>query len=296
MPRKFVNPLRYPGGKARFYAEFKQFFIDMGLHGKQVVEPYAGSASISFALLNDGLASSAMLFERDPLVFAFWQSVFRHTDELLRRVSDLQVNMKSWNGFRPLLDVSSPDEWDLVELGVAGLFFNRTNFSGVLHAGPIGGNGQNSAYKIDCRFNKDDLLRRIQEAAGFADKFEVYFGDAVSALTDANNVDNSGRVFYVDPPYFKEGRKLYRYSYQLSDHRRLANALTAAKYNWILSYDRHHVIEFLYDDFNRIDKLLRYSSKAPKQGAELLITNLTLAPVILADGCGSEQPTELEPA
>jgi DNA adenine methylase len=163
---------------------------------------------------------------------------------------------------------------DLLELGVAGLFFNRTNFSGVIHAGPIGGQSQGSDYAVDCRFNKQDLVKRICTAASYRDQIQVFFGDAVAALTDANNDENSNRFFYVDPPYYKQGKKLYRYHYSDTAHKQLAATLSSAHYDWILSYDHHHVIEHFYAGFKRITKSFRYSSRVAKQEKELLITNI----------------------
>ena len=272
--KKMLNPLRYPGSKAGFVSEIRDFLIANDLVGRQIVEPYAGSASMSLGLLADGVVSSAMLFERDPLVYAFWYSVFYHTDDLINAINAVDVSMATWHEFGSFKEYDSPVIENIVEMGLAGLFFNRTNFSGVIHAGPIGGQDQSSAYDVGCRFNKNDLIKRIKFAASFSKNIEVYFGDAVTALTDANTVDNSNRFYYVDPPYYKQGKKLYRYYYTFSDHKKLADVLGSATFDWVLSYDNHPIIEHLYSDFVRVTKPFRYSSKAPKNEHELLITNV----------------------
>lgn len=43
---------------------------------------------------------------------------------------------------------------------------------------------------------------------------------------------------------------------------------------WILSYDKHHIIELLYKNFNFISLEFRYSSRMPKLVDELLISNV----------------------
>jgi DNA adenine methylase len=272
--KRFDNPLRYPGSKAKFVKEVKQFLIQNTLSGFQIVEPYAGGASVSLGLLADGAVSSAILIERDPLVYSFWYSVFYRTEELLRAIETVSVDMDTWVAFGKYRDFDEPSEACMVEMGLAGLFFNRTNFSGVIHAGPIGGMSQSSAYDVACRFNKLEVAKKIKQVASLADRVEVYFGDALDALRDASEVDNSTRFFYVDPPYYSQGKKLYRYHYSFADHKKLAEVLSSAKYRWLLSYDHHPVIEHLYSDFYLATKLFKYSSKSPKNENELLITNV----------------------
>lgn len=271
---KFLNPLRYPGSKAAFVDEFSEYIRLNGLAGRQIVEPYAGSASISLGLVLNGTASSAILFERDPLVYAFWYCVFYRTSELIDSITSLDISLRTWHEFDPLRKIDDIQDQDLLELGIAGLFFNRTNFSGVIHAGPIGGQSQGSDYAVDCRFNKVDLIKRIRAASKLAGRVEIYFGDAINALRDANNTDNDNRFFYIDPPYYKQGKKLYRYHYNDTAHKLLADTLSQAAYSWILSYDNHHVIEHHYAGFHRITKNFRYSSRVAKQEKELLITNV----------------------
>jgi DNA adenine methylase len=290
---KFLNPLRYPGSKAAFVDQFSDYIRANGLSGRQIVEPYAGSASISLGLLLNKTVSSAVLIERDPLIYSFWYCVFFRTDEFVAAINDVEVSLKTWHAFDLYRNLDNLDGNDLLHLGLAGLFFNRTNFSGVIHAGPIGGQTQGSDYAVDCRFNKSDLIKRIRAASRLSDKVEIHFGDAVETLRNANNSDNSDRFFYIDPPYYKQGKKLYRYHYNDTAHKLLATTLAAAQYPWILSYDNHHVIEHHYENFHRITKDFRYSSRVAKNEKELLITNI----VNWVDGAQAEllidEPTRL---
>lgn len=273
---KLTNPLRYPGSKASFSSSVSAFVTACGYTGFEIIEPFAGSASVSIDLVSSGVCSKATLIERDPLLYAFWHAVFFDTQRLCNRIKKLSVDLATWHELRPLLAINSPDENTLLDLAVAGLFFNRTNFSGVLHAGPIGGQQQKSAYKVNCRFNKDDLIARIRAISKLKDRVEVVFSDALEYLEKQKKEENQNRFYYVDPPYFVQGEKLYRYSFELSQHKQLAKALGDLKAPWLLSYDRHPVIEMLYERYVSSGFEFKYSSKTRKIEREFLVTNIKL--------------------
>lgn len=274
MKPRLINPLRYPGSKSSFVEEFSEYIKTNNLVGKSIVEPYAGSSSISLGMLHKELVSFATLIERDPLIYAFWYCVFSKTEELIESIEQLEVTLDTWYLMEKYRLIDTPTQDNILAIGLAGLFFNRTNFSGVLHAGPIGGKTQTSAYPVHCRFNKNDIIKRILAVSKFADQVQVIFGDAIEFMEKANSEDNSNRFFYIDPPYYKQGSKLYRYHYDLIKHKLLADTLAESSYQWILSYDKHHVIEHFYTEFNKITRDFRYSSRSPKQEKELLITNI----------------------
>ena len=269
------SPLRYPGGKSDFLATAAKIFVSGGFQGTPIVEPYAGSAAVSLGLLDFGFTPKVTLLERDPLLYAFWKCVFERPSELVVRFQELDITVATWNRLQPLLKLERPTAATLLEMGVAGLFFNRANFSGILNGGPIGGKAQRSIYAIDCRTNKDDIIARILALAMLAPKVDVRFGDAVELINVMSK--SAHNFFYLDPPYFKKGELLYRHFYQLRQHKQLALALATAEFDWLLSYDEHHVIEFLYEDFFVMRRPFRYSARSPKSRNELLISNFPLA-------------------
>ena len=271
---KIVSPLRYPGSKATFLNVVLEFIEVNDLKGKEIVETYAGSGIVSLSLIANNLASHATLVERDPLLYSFWMAVFEHTDSLISSIENVAVNMDTWHKFRMHLKNTMPEDELVVDLALACLFFNRTNFSGVLHSGPIGGKNQSSDYKIDCRFNKKDIISRIRQISLLGDRVSVKFGDALEFLQNANTQNNEKRYFYIDPPYFKQGRKLYRYYYKVIDHKRLHDILSVATFPWLLSYDKHEFIELLYDSFPQVHQSFRYMTRTPKKENELVVTNM----------------------
>ncbi|MES2681910.1 MAG: DNA adenine methylase [Pseudomonadota bacterium] len=272
MANTLKNPFRYPGGKSARTDLIKQLVVDLKLDGKNIYEPFAGSAAVSIELVASKICNRAVISEKDPLIYSFWKSVFTNPAKLLKLIEKTPITLKTWHKLRPLLDISASDPDMLTELAFAGLFFNRTNFSGVIHSGPIGGQEQSSDYMIDCRFNRTELIARIEALANHGHRFEVRNTDALTLLKSIKHAKTS--LAYVDPPYFVQGRKLYRFHYALADHLKLAAVLKSFTAPWILSYDKHDVIENLYEEFHHAEEEFRYSSRMPKRENELLITNL----------------------
>ncbi|WP_059732932.1 DNA adenine methylase [Burkholderia cepacia] len=287
LPRKEpLSPLRYPGGKARLAAYISGVIEENYLNGCTFYEPFAGGASVSLELLRLGFISSAVLIERDPLVYAFWWCVFNITEDLCAAVNACPVTMETWTQLQPTREVTYPadGQFTILQLGVAGLFYNRTNFSGILGAGPIGGEAQASRYKIDCRFNKEKIIRQIRSVARFADRVRIYCDDAISFMrTNAEEIATGFSFVYVDPPYYQQGPKLYRHHYTDADHVALAQFLQTQGYPWLLSYDDHPRIRELYDGNTVQPIYLDYNVKSSRTARELAISNLVI-PVPVYDG------------
>lgn len=279
-----ISPLRYPGGKQALLDYFQVFMKANGLVRPHLFEPYAGGASIALGLLSRGLISGATLVERDPLIYAFWKCVKRHPALLCARIWDLEINMSTWRRFRSMLADDALKKFDLVDLAIAGLFFNRTNFSGIIGANPIGGIGQSSKYAIDCRFNKYGIVNRIEAISKFTDNLTICHGDAISFLKRNRNRilalhELKKAIIYVDPPYYMQGRKLYRYHFIDRQHQRLADYLNACGLPWLASYDNHPFICDLFSKNKSVPIFLKYTVKINREADELLITNMSKLPL-----------------
>lgn len=280
-----TSPLRYPGGKARLSAYVSGVIEENYLSGCTFYEPYADGASVSLDLLRLGFIDRAVLVERDPLVYAFWHSVFNEAESLCSAIEACPVALKTWHQLLPTREVDDPrnSRFSLLQLGLAGLFFNRTNFSGIIGAGPIGGQNQASAYKIDCRFNKAALVRQVRAAAALASRVSVRFGDAISFLRkNAAKISSGFSFVYVDPPYYAQGRKLYRHHYADADHAALAAYMKAQGYPWVVSYDDHPRIRELYATAQVQPIYLDYKVKSTRTARELVISNLVIPPPVYA--------------
>lgn len=278
-----TSPLRYPGGKALLSPYISGVVEENFLSGCTIYEPYAGGAAVSLELIRLGFVSEAVLVEKDPLIYSFWHCVFNETAELCKAINSCEITIEKWGDFQPLRDINDINQtnFSILEMGLAGIFFNRTNFSGILAAGPIGGKSQNSKYKIDCRFNKVRIIETINYLSTFKDRVEVHCEDAITFLKENTERISTGFSFvYIDPPYYTQGKKLYRHSYSDDDHKDLASYIRRQAYPWVISYDDHPRIRELYCD-NQVQPIyLDYKVKSNRTAQELLISNLVIPPPV----------------
>lgn len=275
------NPLRYPGAKTKLYSYIKDLLIAEERQGCVFYEPYAGSAAVSWNLLEEGIISKAIINERDILIYSFWRCVFWHTDSLIEKIENADISVETWKEAIKYRDDNYCIGKDIVELGFAGLFLNRTNFSGILKANPLGGLTQNSNYKIDCRFNKKKVIDSILNIAKYRAVVEVYNDDAIEFMKENTKYKRNRSIFvYIDPPYYEKGPMLYRHFYSKSQHEQLAAYIKTKCFPWLISYDDTKEIRKLYKCRNHIQLYLDYSVRTSKKGNELLISNLEIPPVM----------------
>ena len=202
----FVSPLRYPGGKLKVVDFIKRLFEVNDLCDGTYIEPYAGGASVALTLLYSEYAHQIRINDIDRSIYAFWYSVLNDTDSLCRMIRDTKVNMEEWHRQK---DVQIRKEGvDLLDLGFSTFFLNRTNRSGIISAGVIGGKNQTGRFKIDARYNKSDLIKRIENVAEYSDRIELTNLDAVE-LIRSMRVPNKKALCYLDPPYYVKGQDLY---------------------------------------------------------------------------------------
>lgn len=274
------NPLRYPGAKSKLVPYIQKLIETEDLKGCTLYEPYAGSAAVSFALLANGTISKAVINELDPLIYCFWVSVMEHTDELIQLIQSTDITLENWNKFSKYRDTYYIASKSTLEIGFAGLFLNRTSFSGILKAGPLGGYKQTSSYAIDCRFNKKRIINSIQELANFKNKVEIYNMDAIDFLKLKTRYKRNRKTFvYIDPPYYEKGPSLYRYYYEKNMHKSLAKFIKTKSYPWLISYDNSKEIKKLYQRSQQQHIYLDYSVNTHTQGTELLFSNLEIPPM-----------------
>lgn len=265
----FHSPLRYPGGKGKLTRFVASVMEENGLCGGTYVEPYAGGAAVAISLLLSGHASRIHINDLSPEVFSFWQAVLCEPEALAALIRDTPVTMESWHRMRAV--ISDPDASPL-ERGFATFFLNRTNRSGILSGGVIGGKQQNGKWKIDARYNKPDLIRRILVIASHRDSIRLHNEDARSLVRRLAPSLAKLHLIYLDPPYFQKGQELYLNFYEPRDHQALAKTLgeLPLRTRWLLSYDGHPEIESLYAGYKGFAYTLNYTAQERTRGRELL--------------------------
>ena len=266
---KFVSPLRYPGGKLKVVDYVKHLMEENDLCGGTYIEPYAGGASVALSLLYSKYASKIKINDIDRSIYAFWHSVLNETDALCRLIADTPVNMDTWNALREV-QKRKMDE-DLLSLGFSTFFLNRTNRSGILNGGVIGGKEQTGNYLIDARYNKEDLIERIEHIAGYANLIDLTSMDAAELIKRYKRTPAAKTLVYLDPPYYIKGRDLYLNYYNNDDHKAIAAAIKKYKGKWVISYDAVPFICDLYKEYRQKEYYLSYSAGNPSKGKEIMV-------------------------
>jgi len=148
---------------------------------------------------------------------------------------------------------------------------NRTNRSGILEGGIIGGKGQTGKWLLDARFKKESLIRKIEIIAEHKQNIKVLNEDGLEVIKKFADVPTT--LFYIDPPYYFKGSLLYLNSYNHNDHARLANLLNSlTKTRWMLSYDNVPQIRDFYSArVKQYEFSLHYQAHYSKEGSELMV-------------------------
>lgn len=263
------SPLRYPGGKgklARFMAEVVR---KNGIVDGTYVEPYAGGAAIAWELLLTGLVRRVEINDVSRPVAAFWKSAIFHSEAFCKLIVDTPVSIASWDRAKAIYKYA--DEHSDLDLAFAFFFLNRTNRSGILNAGIIGGRSQLGNYKIDARYNKDDLVKRIERLAVYKNRITVTFDDALTFLESGKSRWTLKTLVYIDPPYYEKGQSLYLNAYKPEDHADVAAAVAQlGGLKWVVSYDDVRPIHDLYGKQPWLQYTLNYSARRKMKGREAM--------------------------
>lgn len=264
--QRYPSPLRYPGGKGKLAEFIKLFMLENDLVGAEYVEPYAGGASVALGLLFEDYAKHIHINDFNRSVATFWRVVLADPDALCDAIASADVTVEEWHRQRAVQSDRSASDHDLA---FSTLFLNRTSRSGIIGGGIIGGLNQTGAWKIDARFNRDDLIRRVKKIARHRSRITVTQLDAAEFITGRLRDIESGFV-YLDPPYYVKGEGLYQNFYSHADHVRIALLVANIRQPWIVSYDSAAQIRDLYASFERIEYDLSYSAQRRYRGTELM--------------------------
>jgi DNA adenine methylase len=265
----FYTPLRYPGGKGKLVPYVTQVLESNDLVDGVYVEPYAGGAAVAMELLLHEYVRKIYINDISAGVAAFWRSVLENTDSLCSLICRAKLDVTEWKRQKEIQ--LAPEKHDDLALGYSTFFLNRTNRSGILTAGIIGGKNQDGKWKMDARFNAPDLIKRIHAIAKIRSRIEFHQMDAVSFIDEIAPKLPKKHLIYLDPPYYVKGSDLYLHFYEHSDHLRIAKRVRRLRSkNWIVSYDNAPEILPMYGDFQKIVYGLNYSAQARYQGSEVM--------------------------
>lgn len=264
---RYNTPLRYPGGKQKLAPFVAEIIEENGLAGGHYVEPYAGGAGVACELLLNGIVSHIHLNDSCSAVHAFWKSVLSHTDELCDRISSASLSVREWRRQRAIL--ADRVNQSTIDLGFALFYLNRVNRSGIISGGLIGGLAQVGEWRMDARFPRLELVRRVESIARYRKVIHLRNWDAEKFISQYIPRLPPATLVYCDPPYFDKADRLYTNHYKEDDHARIAGTIQAIDRPWIVSYDAAPQILENYSRRRGFVYGLQYNAARAYMGSEV---------------------------
>lgn len=265
----YLSPLRYPGGKRELAPYLARVARAQIPRVREYAEPFAGGAGAALHLLADELVQVIHINDLNPGIASMWEAVVEQPAEFARRIRQQDANLTAWHAARAIyLD---PARQDRFELGFATFLLNRWNRSGIITARPIGGLTQNGHWKIDARFNRDDLAQRVEFIGEYGPRIHVTQLDARDFIARLER-EHPAALTYIDPPYLSQGEDLYYDSLASDDHATLAKQLRESPLRWLLTYDVDiRITRELYPKFRCAEFQIAHTAQKQHVGSEYAI-------------------------
>lgn len=266
----YYSPLRYPGGKLKLYNYINEIIQLNKLDGCCYIEPYVGGAGLALGLLIEKKVSKIIINDYDRSIYAFWYSILNNKKKFIEKIRNVDISIEEWYKQKKVQE--DKEEANILDLGFSTFFLNRTNRSGIIKAGPIGGKKQESDYKIGCRFNKEDLIERIEKIYNHKKNIKIYNLDAIEFIKKIVNKQKNENLIFLDPPYFKKGPGLYTNFYKYDDHKLISEIIKKELIGkWVVTYDNSDEIKEMYKEKNMKEYSLNYSAHKQYKGSEIFI-------------------------
>ena len=264
------SPLRYPGGKSKIAPLMQTIINGLALSKVTYIEPFAGGAGVALNLLLEGHVNQIVINDYDKAIYSFWRALIECPESLIDMVKTVPLTVGEWRHQKEIY--TTENRKYSIELGFAAFYLNRTNRSGILNAGPIGGYNQTGAYGIDARFCRETLIQRIEHIAQYRRRIKVYNKDIRSFIDKVIPKYQQNGFVYFDPPYYVNGQRLYKNSFSTADHAEIAQKIiNGVQCPWVITYDDVPELRSIYGDFLQKRYYLNYSAANKGIGSELII-------------------------
>lgn len=265
------SPLRYPGGKTKL-SPFVKYIIEEKIEENitTYIEPFAGGAGIALDLLLNNVVDNIIINDYDKAIYSFWKAAIFETKRFIAEIERVDITIEEWQRQKEIY-LNNRKKYSF-ELGFATFFLNRTNRSGIITAGPIGGLNQNGNYLINARFNKDELINKIRSISQRRTSIKLYNKDIRKFIQQVVIPNQNNAVIYFDPPYFVKGKELYKNYFVAKDHSEIFKKITQNVIcPWIITYDDVPYIANLYKNYTCKRYDLIYSLANKGKSSELII-------------------------
>ena len=241
----YYSPLRYPGGKSKLSPFIKLLIEKSGHLGGTYIEPFAGGAGIALELLLNGDVSEIVINDLDKGIYSFWRAIIERPNRFVNDIFTVPLTIDEWEHQRSIYYKQSQKY--SYELGFATFYLNRTNRSGIIKGGVIGGQEQSGKWHMDVRFNRQALAEKVLNISKHSSKIHLYNKDICSFLTTYAPKYYKNAFIYFDPPYYEKGPKLYMNFLKYKDHVRIRDKIDElSDIDWVITYDNCSAILELY--------------------------------------------------
>ncbi len=234
------------------------------------IEPFAGGAGIALELLEKNVVEQIVINDLDKGIYSFWRAITTETDRFINTIYNTPITIDEWKRQREVC-INANRKYSF-ELGFATFYMNRTNRSGIIKGGVIGGLEQNGNWTLDARFNKDELVKRICNIASKKKNIHIYNKDIKTFLLSYVPKYGSNVIIYFDPPYFGKGKQLYLNFFTYKDHVRIERLINqTVNCDWVITYDDVPEIAQIYDGYELKRFDLNYSVAKKRRASEIII-------------------------
>lgn len=222
------SPFRYPGGKTWLVPYIRSWLKSRTGLPVQLIEPFAGGATVSLTAAFEHLAKHVIFAELDDGVAAVWRVVLNGQAEwLARRITSFDLTLAN---VRRLLDAPAAT---VQEKAFQTILRNRVQRGGIMAAGAgLIKTGEKSR-GLASRWYASTLANRIREINLFKERLTFVEGDGFEVIQE--HKEDGDAVFYIDPPYTVAARRLYT-KWQM-DQARLFKVMSECRGDFLMSYD-----------------------------------------------------------
>lgn len=267
------SPLRYPGGKYKI-SPLVEYLLKKCGSASVYVEPFAGGAGVALDLLFRDIVKEIVINDADRAIASFWKYAVTQSEEFVERILATPVTLDEWKKQKYIYEHSSAMSLDYA---FASFFLNRTNHSGILASGPIGGQAQQE-WKLDARYNKEHLARKIVAIGKCKNRIHIYNRDVMSFIRRQLPQYANNAFVYFDPPYYRKGKVLYKNFFTHQKHEQLCAAIRSIEnIPWIVSYDAVSEIRNIYSGIPCREFNLSYSLANNGTGREIMFFSENLS-------------------
>ena len=261
------SPFRYPGGKTWLVPILRAWLRSLPQPTGLFLEPFAGGAIASLTVAFERLAGHVVMAETDEGVSAVWKTILNGQGEWLAQ-EILRFELTPPNVRQVLAEDSNGCAISLRQRAFLTLLRNRVQRGGIMAPGAgLVKNGENNR-GISSRWYPETLARRIREINMNLDRISFHAGDGFALIDEYLAEENV--AFYIDPPYVKAARRLYR-NWQVN-HRQLFEKMAAVSGSFLMSYDNDREIQDMAREFGFACRPVRMKNTHHAEMTELLIS------------------------